>query len=168
MTTTATKPDLTEVELRLAGAPGAEFDDIEWRIDTQPWPRDNGHVAMFVPYLKAHSVARLLDEWVGAAAWSDEYVPVSNGLECHLTILGVTKIDVGVAPAGEAQMSVKGIYSDAFKRCASIKWGVGRNVYQLEGLWAPVKVVDKGGKQQARETPESLKSIRQQYDALVG
>jgi hypothetical protein len=79
----------------------------------------------------------------------------------------VTKIDIGVSPGGTDDMAVKGIYSDAFKRVASIKWGVGRNVYRLTGVWAPVKVVEKDGKTQAREVPESMESIREQYEQMI-
>jgi hypothetical protein len=161
---------MTEVAVpdRLKNAPEAQWDDIEWRVDSAPYERDGKWSARFVPYLKAHSVARLLDEWVGPEAWSDVYVGTSGGrgLECHLTILGVTKVDVGVAPKGEDTLSVKGIYSDAFKRVASIKWGVGRNVYQLEGVYAPVRVVDgQDGKKQARATDESLEVLKRIYDA---
>jgi hypothetical protein len=164
---------LVSIDERLAGAPDANFDDIEWRIDSAPYERQEsptGWVARWVPYLKAPSVARMLDEWVGPGAWSDVYVPLGagKGLECHLTILGVTKIDVGVPPSGDDNLSVKGVYSDAFKRVASIKWGVGRNIYRLEGVWAPVRVRDRDGKKQALEAPESIESIRRQYDEQVG
>jgi len=157
---------MTEIDLaaRLAGAPEAQWDDIEWRVDSAPYERNGEWSARFVPYLKAPSVARLLDEWVGPEAWTDEYVPSGRGLECHLTILGITKVDVGVAPSGEDTLAVKGIYSDAFKRVASIKWGVGRNVYQLEGVWAPVRVVDKDGKKQARATDESFAALKRIFD----
>jgi hypothetical protein len=159
--------DEVAVPDRLKNAPEAQWEDIEWRVDSSPYERDGKWSARFVPYLKAHSVARLLDEWVGAEAWSDEYhqTPAGRGLECHLTILGVTKIDVGVAPSGsDDNLVVKGVYSDAFKRVASIKWGIGRNVYQLEGVWAPVKVIDKDGKKQARETDESFEVLKRVFD----
>ena len=157
-----TEPTIQE---RLKNPPDAQWDDIEWRIDTAPFERDGKWSAKWVPYLKAPSVARLLDEWVGPDAWWDEYHGAGRGLECHLTILGITKIDVGVAPSGDDTMAVKGIYSDAFKRVASIKWGVGRNVYRLEGVWAPVRVVDRDGKKVAREmVPESMDVIRRAFD----
>jgi len=151
----------------LGSAPRAEFDDIEWRVDSAPYPRGNGHVARFVPYLKAHSVARMLDEWVGVDGWSDRYVVVGKALECHLTVGDVTKVDAGVSPGGDDNMAVKGTYSDAFKRCASIKWGVGRNVYALEGVWAPVDVKTRGDKETARENDLSLKVIRERYDEMT-
>lgn len=148
-------------------APDATWEDIEWRIDSAPFQRGDGWVARWVPYLKAPSIARMLDEWVGADGWWDSYVPSGNGLECHLTVGEVTKVDVGVSPGGSDDMSVKGIYSDAFKRVASIKWGVGRNVYTLEGIWAPVDVKDRDGKKVARENDRSLVVIREQYEKMT-
>lgn len=157
----------------LAPAPPAEWEDIEWRIDSQPYERDRGGqkvwVARWVPYLNATTVARLLDSWVGPEAWHDEYRPVDlpgigGGVECALTIHGVTKRDVGVDPGGDAEMRVKGVYSDAFKRAGIIKWGVGRNVYAMTGLWAVCGVYEKNGKRVAKEIPESAEDLKRQYD----
>lgn len=158
----------------LTTAPSAEWADIEWRIDSQPFERDRGSqkvwVCRWVPFLNATTVARLLDSWVGPEGWHDEYTPVDlpgvgHGVECALTVRGVTKRDVGVDPGGDAEMRVKGNYSDAFKRAGIIKWGVGRNVYALRSLWAVCGVFEKDGKKKAKETPESLEDLKRQYEA---
>jgi hypothetical protein len=112
-----------------------------------------------VPYLSAHIVADLLDEWVGPANWRDTYelTELAGGpaLWCHVEVhdpVGrqwVRKSDIGVAPAPgpEEGMREKGMVSDAFKRTACLKWGAGRNVYELPVLWAPVHVRDDSGGQ---------------------
>ena len=128
-------------------APPCPLQDIEWRVDSQPYPSKSGsgHVARYVPYLNSAICAQLLDEWAGPGNWSDRYEPGElNGrpvLWCRITVRfpwgDISKVDVGVPPRGDdADLSDKGLVSDAFKRCATLKWGVGRNVYRLPVLWA--------------------------------
>lgn len=154
-----------------APAPGAEWTDIEWRIDSAPFDSaksSTGHACRWVPYLNATTCARLLDAWVGPDNWSDTYetvqTPAGNGVECVLTIHGVSKRDIGVSPGGDADMAVKGIYSDAFKRVSIIKWGIGRNVYAMESEWAPCGVRERDGKKIAVEIPESMDVLKAKFD----
>ena len=139
-------PDLCgEIPVTLAKAPDAPLTLVEWRVDGKPFDRDGKKLARFVPYLDAAAVATLLDEWVGPGAWRDAYEPTTldgkAALWCHLSVLDdgvwVTKTDVGVASNFEAQ---KGMVSDAFKRAACLKWGAGRNVYDLPVVSAPCLV----------------------------
>ena len=60
-----------------------------------------------------------------------------GGIRCNLTVLGVTKSDVGVPSFAE---QLKGAYSDALKR-AAVKFGIGEYFYRLGTLDA---VVDYG------------------------
>jgi len=53
-----------------------------------------------------------------------------GGIKCDLTILGLTKSDIG-APSSADQL--KGATSDALKR-AAVKFGVGAYLYDLKGL----------------------------------
>lgn len=146
----------------LETAPTAPLKDVEWRVDGKP----SGAKARFVPYLNAPTVASLLDQWVGAANWSDRYEPVAQGkgLWCHLSVRAgaewVTKTDIGVPSNFEGE---KGQVSDAFKRVACLKWGVGRNVYDLPTLWAPCRVDAKGN---AWPNDETLPHIQKQLKAL--
>jgi hypothetical protein len=57
-----------------------------------------------------------------------------GGIRCHLTVLGVTKSDVGVPSFAE---QLKGAYSDALKR-AAVKFGIGEYFYRLGTLTAKV------------------------------
>jgi hypothetical protein len=62
-----------------------------------------------------------------------EYNEVSyGGIRCTLTILGVSKSDVGVPSFAE---QLKGAYSDSLKR-AAVKFGVGEYLYRLGTLQA--------------------------------
>jgi hypothetical protein len=112
----------------------------------------DGSKAMAVAYVDARAVADRLDETVGPENWSDGYSVLgeqtgSFGKEvvvaCRLTVLGVTKEDVGV---GE---DAKSAYSDAFKR-AAVKHGVSRYLYSLPKQW----VAYDAQKKQLKETPQ--------------
>lgn len=146
--------------ITLTAAPSAPLDQVQWKVDSRAAGSKRsptGWVARFVPYIDAATVAALLDEWVGASHWWDDYqtveVPSRDGKvllmqQCQLTIRvpdgadwrEVTKIDVGAPPGGGHETGGKGARSDAFKRAATLKWGVGRNVYTLPNVWAPVDV----------------------------
>jgi hypothetical protein len=120
---------------QLGPAPDVKLADVKWRVDSEP---KNGK-ARFIPYIDVYIAASLLDEWVGVGNWKDHYLPAPHGkgLMCQLSVkVGdewVTKEDVGVASNTEPE---KGTVSDAFKRVASLKWGIARNVYRLPNIYA--------------------------------
>lgn len=58
-----------------------------------------------------------------------------GGIRCNLTVLGVTKSDVGVPSFAE---QLKGAYSDSLKR-AAVKFGIGEYFYRLGTLTAKVE-----------------------------
>jgi hypothetical protein len=167
---------VTEEAHGLGMAPDVPLVDVKWRIDSAPYERNTsvtGWVARWVPYIDASTAAQLMDEWVGPENWADHYEQIKvlnqEAMACYLTVYlpggsAVTKIDVGVSPRGQegSDMDVKGIYSDAFKRCAIIKWGVGRNVYGLPSVWAACGTYEKGDKKVAKEDKSSLPDIYRQ------
>lgn len=124
---------------RLSMPPNVEYRHIKWRADGNP--TGNGSVRV-VPYLEAWACAHYLDLWIGPANWRDSYEPTGKDgvMWCHIDVrdlIGewVRHSDVGTASTYEA---AKGLVSDAFKRCAQRKWGIGRNIYELPGpLWIP-------------------------------
>lgn len=154
-------------------APPAPLSDVEWRCDGKPNERNGNWSSRFVPYLDAATVAGLLDEWVGPARWRDSYEPGTIAgnfvlwcyLDVHFDELGwVRRSDVGKPSNWEAE---KGCVSDAFKRAASLKWGVGRNVYDLPTLWAPCSVYkNKKGEDVAQATGATLPAILEQLRKL--
>lgn len=147
-------------------APDAPIDKIEWRVDGKP---SSSNKSRFVPYLDAPTVAELLDDWVGAGNWKDDYENgPGKGLYCRGSIrVGdewVTKTDIGVPSNFEPE---KGSVSDAFKRVFCLKWGVGRNVYDLPTLWAPCDVRQNGkGENVAYPNDKTLPDLHRQLKAL--
>lgn len=146
-------------------APAVPLAEVEWRVDGKPSTKDGQTSCRFVPYLDALWVSQALDEWLGHACWSDEYEVVTiGGKDAVLCRIGVcvgegqwvTRTDIGVPSNFEGQ---KGAVTDAFKRCASRKWGVGRNVYDLPTLWAPCRTFQSNGKDQAAPNKDSLPAI---------
>ena len=130
---------------------------VSWKI--QQKTRD-GKRALVVAYADARLMMTRLDEVVGPANWHDEYEVLSDRewvevgpdgkevrrrhveVRCRLTVLGVTKEDVG--DGGD----LKAAFTDAFKR-ACVKFGLTRYLYFLPTKW--VDLDDKG-----RFTPPQL------------
>lgn len=115
---------------------------------TKPWPRDeirwrvgplNKDKNKTVPlaYVDARTVMDRLDNVMGAY-WQDKYEFHGTRTICYLSLkLGgewITRSD----GAGDSDMEAeKGGISDAFKR-ASVKWGMGRELYELKCKWVPI------------------------------
>jgi hypothetical protein len=114
------------------------FDPREVEVKVQAVNRDRTR-AQVVAYVDARTVLDRLDEAVGPTGWSDKYEVLFNEFDeqdrrlvevkCTLTILGVSKEDVGEGD------SLKAAFSDALKR-AAVKFGVGRYLYRLPKVWA--------------------------------
>lgn len=163
-------------ERSLGNAPSIPLDKIRWRPEGKPRTRDGRAKSQFIPYLRAPDLAALLDEWVGPENWTDEYTPGTvDGkpvmwatLKIRVNGEWISKTDLGVPSNFEG---AKGNVSDAFKRVGSLKWGVGRNVYNLPEVWAPCRVVartvkDRNGNDRKVEnvylTPDTIPSLQQQ------
>ena len=157
--------------MTLPAAPSVPVELIEWRVDGRPNTSRTPPSSRFVPYIGAATVAGLLDEWVGPDGWSDAYevgvVDKKEAMWCTVSIRvedrWVSKTDIGVPTNFEGQ---KGAVSDAFKRAACLKWGVGRNVYQLPTLWAPCKVTSKNGNDTAWPTDQTIPHLLTELERL--
>ncbi len=119
-------------DLWLALAEPFPEQEIQWRVEAVSKDKKR---ALVVPYVDARAVLDRLDEVVGPEGWFDAYEPLvlekgAYQVKCRLTVLGVTKEDVG---EGE---SLKAAFSDALKR-AAVKFGVGRHLYRMEKTWVP-------------------------------
>lgn len=114
--------------------------ELKWRIQHA---RQDSNQALYVAYPDARTVAKHLDRVFGWFAWSDSYrvLEASSmkeaGVECTIEIVTETGIVVRKTGFGTPTdiEAWKGAESDAFKRAAA-KLGVGRNVYELEQVWA--------------------------------
>lgn len=106
-------------------------EQIRWRVGQVS--KKDAHKGMLLGYIDSRTAMELLDEQ--DAEWSDAYQIVkidgAEGIECSLTVKGVTRTDVGVPSNTEG---LKGAYSDALKR-AAVKHGIGRELYELPRIW---------------------------------
>ena len=104
----------------------------------EPIMRNGQQVAGCTAHIDARDVMNRLDDVVGVGGWSDDYREIANGnnVVCSLTVLGVTKTDVGEINDGGFADKMKSAYSDALKR-AAIKFGIGRHLYSMEMQWLP-------------------------------
>lgn len=86
-------------------------------------------------YIDARQVMDRLDDVVGPENWwaTFKVIPSDEAVvECSLTVLGITKVDVGYSnnPGSDYEKEpFKAAYSDALKR-AAVHFGVGRFLYE--------------------------------------
>lgn len=112
---------------------------VKWRVDSEPSEDGNAHKARFVPWLPQERLADMLDEWVGPENWTDTYEPDGRFIWCNITVMLPTGHQVTKTDVGDMGESLKNATTDAFKRCATRKWGVGREVRHVPTLWAPCR-----------------------------
>lgn len=157
----------------LGPAPDVKLADVKWRVDSEPYERGGKYTARFIPYIDAFIASSLLDEWVGPENWKVEHPDrgaPGKGMWCDISIRHpesgewVTKTDLGMPSNTEPE---KGIVSDSFKRCASLKWGVARNIYRLPNLYAVVDVREnRQGKKVAIPTAKTTEDLLAQLKRL--
>lgn len=116
--------------------------EVQWKV--QVVSKDKRR-ALVLAYLDARAVMDRLDSVVGPTGWSDSYevYRADSSIDhqtvqakCRLTILGISKEDVGEGSmqGEQSSSSVKAAVSDALKR-AAVKFGIGRYLYRLESVW---------------------------------
>lgn len=150
---------------------------IKWKVQVNPKAEDKS--AMVVAHIDARLVAARLDHVV-PLAWSTEYLSVAHaqvgGAEagkavlCALTIMGTTRVDVGLLKGGDGaddEVRIKGGYSDALKRVA-VQFGVGASLYAIPKMWIGkaqgAKVWEKGGKWKAAVDNDQAEAfLRRKY-----
>lgn len=130
--------------------------DLEWRIQSSGFDKNNNPWGIIVPYVSARAVQDRLDQSVGAYNWKTDFHFPDKGVLCTLSIRvrdeWVSKQDVSDFSQIEP---LKGGVSGAFKR-AAVQWGIGRYLYETEVTFATfvdghdktahsAKVKDKSG-----------------------
>lgn len=98
---------------------------------------------LIVPFIDARDVIKRLNEVVGGN-WSDSYRKgETGGLECALTVCGITRCDVGESDNDtEAEKSA---YSGSFKR-AAVKFNIGLFLYDMPKMFAKIEPSGKSWK----------------------
>lgn len=125
----------------------APFDPAE--VDFRPqrtFEKNGQRIGVIVAYIDARVVQDRLDAIVGPDHWSFEWTPLKvrdDGVVLSakgtITIYSLSKSDIGDASDHEPS---KGCVSDAFKR-AAVMWGIGRYLYGLGVMYAPVEAQGK-------------------------
>ena len=152
----------TDIDWETIGAQlAAPFnpDEVEWRLSGKAGANVR---TSLVAYVDARTIQDRLDEVVGVGGWSFDWTPVVveggevKAAKGTLTILGVSKSDIGTASNWEAS---KGAVSDCLKR-AAVQFGLGRYLYALLAAWV---TLDKDGK----VPDETLATIRKKVAARI-
>lgn len=105
---------------------------IHWRVGATNKEKTSG---IALAYINARDAMKRLDDVMGMN-WQCRY-PFEGCCEIGLLINGewIWRSN----GAGETDIEgEKGRYSDAFKR-AAVMWGIGRYLYYLPNVWAPLK-----------------------------
>ncbi|HEY9766489.1 MAG TPA: Rad52/Rad22 family DNA repair protein, partial [Chroococcales cyanobacterium] len=133
-----TKLSLAEVaeKLKAPFPSGAE----QYRLGPT-WERDGKMFGRAFAYIDARAVFDRLDETVGPDNWESHLERLAPGtFLCRLTVLGVTRSDVGTAGEQEKEKEKSGA-SDAIKR-AAVQFGIARYLYQRD---LPAVCLEKNG-----------------------
>ena len=127
--------NIQEIELKLK----EPFfpNEIEWRISAKSKDNTKG---LAVAYISNRAVQNRLDDVLGFTNWKNEFVITPDGSKiCGLSLRindeWITKYDGASDTDIEA---TKGGLSNSMKR-AAVQWGVGRYLYNLEGVWVKIK-----------------------------
>ena len=150
-----------EIIRQLRGPFGSR--DIEWKIQATTQDKSRG---MAVAYVDARAVQKRLDDVIGPFNWKNVYsLWHDNSQICGISIFNtdrnewVTKFDGAENSDFEP---IKGGLSDSFKR-AAIVWGIGRYLYEMEGVWVGIEA--KGKSFAIRQ--EEYGKLEKEYNALV-
>ena len=131
---------LTEDQVAALRAPFPP-EEVHWRAGAT---NKEGNKALALAYIDARAVMDRLDEVVGPMNWQDTFEEwkdgaVKAGIGVRNDSEWVWKFDGADDTNFEA---TKGGFSDAFKR-AAVKWGIGRYLYQLPGVWVACQKTGK-------------------------
>ncbi|EYB68397.1 Rad52/22 double-strand break repair protein [Deinococcus phoenicis] len=122
---------LSDVQKRLQAPFPAHL--VGWK--PQAFTKDRSR-ALLLAYVDARAVQDRLDA-VCPDGWSFELEVIPGTaaptVKGRLTVLGVTREDIGEAGEGEYG-TLKAAASDALKRCA-VQFGIGRYLYDLPKQW---------------------------------
>ena len=118
--------------------------EIEWRVLRTTKDKIKGQVVAFVD---SRAIQKRLDDVLGRENWQNRLCTVpgkDNGGTTHICEISIYYADRGEwinksDGAGCTDIEpIKGGLSNAFKRAASM-WGIGRYLYNMAGIWIPIK-----------------------------
>lgn len=124
---------MAELEQLLFALP---FKEIDWRVGSTTQDKSKG---LALGYIDARDLMERLDDVVGGSNWQTYDKKDGDTYYCQLSVMNCTK--TGGAGATDVE-GEKGGSSDAFKR-AGYLFGIGRYLYNLKGVWVPIKQYGK-------------------------
>ena len=133
------KKDETRLSPKILERLSEPFPESEIGWKAQAFNQDKTR-ALAVPHITARHVMNRLDEVVGPANWTTdfEFIPGIKAAKVMLTVLGITKSDIGFVAGRETGVdddaAIKGSVSDGLKR-AAVLFGIGRYLYETERQW---------------------------------
>ncbi|GAA5511988.1 single-stranded DNA-binding protein DdrA [Deinococcus carri] len=123
---------LSDVQKRLQAPFPAHL--VGWK--PQAFTKDRTR-ALLLAYVDARAVQDRLDA-ICPDGWSFELEVIQGAanptVKGRLTVLGVTREDIGEAGGDGEYATLKAASSDALKRCA-VQFGIGRYLYDLPKQW---------------------------------
>lgn len=151
---------LSDIQRRLQAPFSAHL--VGWRAAA--FNKDRSR-AMLLAYIDARAVQDRLDA-ICPDGWSYELSVVEGAatptVKGRLTVLGVTREEIGEAGEGEFG-TLKAAASDALKRCA-VQFGIGRYLYDLPRQW-----VDwNNQKREPKTTPQLPEWARPDFERSPG
>lgn len=118
--------------------------EIEWKVQVTTQDKARG---MAVPYIDNRAIQKRLDETAGIFGWRNAFDKWhDNSQLCGISIYSdehkewITKYDGADNSDVEP---IKGGLSDSMKR-AAVLWGIGRYLYELDGVWVEIEQRGKG------------------------
>ncbi|MGE5706834.1 MAG: Rad52/Rad22 family DNA repair protein [Bacteroidota bacterium] len=134
----------------------APFPAGEERYRVGPtWEREGKSFTRPLAYIDARAVFDRLDEVVGPDHWETHLERLAPGVFlCRMTVLGVTRSDVGMAGENESEKDKSGA-SDAIKRVA-VQFGIARYLYQKD---LPVVALERGNLPSGWNPTETKKPV---------
>ena len=122
---------------------------IQWRAGPVSEAQSR---AIALPYIDAGTIQDRLDAVLGVGGWAVHYdVWGERSVKCRLSCkIGADWVEKEDGAQETERESVKGGFSGAFKRAASV-WGIGRYLRRIPKEW--VKAVKRGNSWYLEESP---------------
>jgi hypothetical protein len=152
------------------------FEEVEAKVQVTSKDTSKGLRGMVVFYLDSRTIQKRLDDVLGHLNWKNQY-SVWHDFEANDTkkmqksqICGIAIYNdernewVGKFDGAECSNiePIKGGLTDSFKRAACM-WGIGRYLYELDGIW--VDVEQRGNTSFIKDNQKPL--LKNAYEAAV-
>lgn len=140
--------------------------EIEWRLQNTT---QDGSRGLAVPYVDNRAIQNRLDEIFTPFGWKNDFTQWQGGNSqlCSISVLQngewITKTDGAENTDIEP---IKGGLSDSMKR-AAVQFGIGRYLYQMEGVWVEVEKVERKGKSTYLIKKSEFPKLDQAYEKAV-